>query len=180
MQKSIEARSIVEINLSRGEKIEKVFGYIFSMITSLLFLAFSGFVFYQPSILQSILLVAFSMISLILGLLGVFGVLQRDRLYEIRGTNSLERNKIIAKKALNEVFRRNTFLDTGDIWTSKRTIKHYVGEKSFNRVTIIFSANRIFFNAELFAQNQFQSPFYPAFYYLKYLRLKKIIESVSH
>ena len=180
LKKSITKRRLIETDRNADTKIELVISWTIGvMFTGLLF-GIPGFIYYKLSSKSSpeteypIYLFAALLTT---GCICLYGLFRRDRLFKINLTSDIETNKKILKEALKDVFPKNVFLDTGNIWTSKRRYK-VMGESSYNRVTIIYENSDSFINAEFFGRGLFQSPLHPILYLRKYYKLQSRVNEL--
>jgi hypothetical protein len=180
LRKSIAKRRLIETDRSFDTKAELVMSWaIGTMFTGLLF-GIPVFMYYRLSIkstLETDYPTYFFAALLTTGCICLYGLLSRDRLFKIKLTSDTETNKKILKEALKDVFPKNIFLDTGNIWTSKRRYK-FMGDSSYNRVTVIYDNSDSFINAEFFGRGLFQSPLHPILYLVKYYKLQSRVNEL--
>jgi hypothetical protein len=172
IKRTVENKFLVEKDKAWDRKSEIFLGYL----TSILWIGLLLFISYFTWTIQNppyVLIVITSPLTII----SIYGIIVRDRLFEISGTRDKEANKKLTKELLKDIFKKNVFVDTGDVWTSCRRYKFV--ETTNNRVTLIFHEDKVLFNAEFFARGQIQSPLHPIMYLFKFIKLKTEIESGS-
>lgn len=172
IKKTIETKFLVENDKPWDRKAEIFLGYLTSIlwIGLLLFISYFTWTVQNPPYVLIAIIFPLTIIS-------IYGIIVRDRLFEIRATQDKEANKKLTKELMKTIFKKNAFIDTGDIWTSCRRYKFV--DTTNNRVILIFHEDRVLFNAEFFARGQIQSPIHPIMYLFKFLKLKNEIESNS-
>jgi hypothetical protein len=172
IKRTIETKSLIENDKPWDRKAEIFLGYLVSIlwIGLLLFICYLAWTVDNRSYLLITITIPLIIIS-------IYGILVRDRLFTINATSDIATNKRLTKEVMKNIFKKNVFIDTGDIWTSSRRYK--LMDTTNNRVTLIFHADKVLFNAEFFARGQIQSPIHPVLYLFKFLKLKADIESSS-
>ena len=177
---SLNKKRIVFSEMNLESKVYFYLGYVLSLAISLLHLwiPIEVLITHRVKLDHQIgwIDIGFLTTLVFIGLITLFGVVTRDRLYKINVSSNVHHNKEAVRMVLKKYFKKNIFIDTGDSWTSCRRWKS-MGEKAYNRVTVIFSGNTIYFNAEYLGPGNFQSPYHPFFYFLKYVMIKRKVES---
>ncbi len=118
-EKTVRRKRLIENNRNFDRKSEVFIGYLISILWIGLLVFISLFTLWNN--LEEGFILVWLLSPLIL--ITIYGILMRDRLLSIKATNNLELNKTIAKNHLKKVFNKNTFIDTGAIWTSRRYYK---------------------------------------------------------
>jgi hypothetical protein len=181
LNKSVAGGRLAQSDKSTEDKIYFIVGYFLSAAISAVHLIPAFLIvndeYQRLGVLQNFTIIFCSILFLI-GLLTLFGILLRDKLFRIQGSSNIVKNKEVVKRILKYYFPKNIFIDTGDVWSSCRRRKNFHA-KTYNRITIIYYKDSIYFNAEFFGDGSFQSPYHPLFYYFKFLRIKSETESYT-
>jgi uncharacterized integral membrane protein len=179
LKKSIDKRRVIEVDRNSDSKVELVMSWIVGILFTLMLFGISIFIIYNSLTKQTDYPFYFLLTLIIVGTISLCGLIFRDRLFKLNMTSDLQTNKTLLKEILKEVYPKNTFIDTGNVWTSKRLYK-FMGESSFNRVTVIYHNSDVYINAEFFGRGLFQSPLHLILYLLKFNDLRsKIQEKIS-
>jgi ABC-type transport system involved in multi-copper enzyme maturation permease subunit len=176
LKRSIDNRRLIEVDITTERRFKIVFSYFLGCTLAFIPLLFSMKILTSTRV-SGIGVVLFGAFLFIIGLIFLYGVLFKNRLLKINGTIDPEVNKSLMKAALKEVFRKNTFVDTGNIWMSRRFDKISVGGDRYNRLTVIFNNNSIYCNGAVIVRNDLDSTLHSLYYLLKFLRVRKRFDS---
>lgn len=176
LKRSIDNRRLIEVGITTERRFNIVFSYFLGCIFAFIPLLFSMKILTSMPV-SDIGAVLFGSFLFTIGLIFLYGVLFKNRLLKISGTMDPEVNKSLMKAALKEVFIKNTFVDTGNIWMSRRFDKISVGGKRYNRLTVIFDNNFIYCNGALIVRSDLDSTIHSLYYLLKFLRVRKRFDS---
>jgi hypothetical protein len=170
LERSITRERLVESDISNERRFEIIFSYFFGLMFTLVPLSLSVFFLtHAPLTIVSTLTV---IVLLVIGLISLYGLLFKDKLLSINGTEDREVNKSLIKEILKEVFVKNTFIDTGNIWSSRAFDKVSIRGKRNNRLTIIFNKDSIYCNGELIGRREIHSTYHSLFYLLKFIKVR--------
>ncbi len=175
LRKSIEKKRVVEVDRNSDSKIELAISWTIGILFTGMLFGISFFIIYSSLTEKTDYPFYYLTALMVVGTLSLFGLIFRNRLFKLALTTDLQTNKALLKDALKEVFPKNSFVDTGNIWISKRRYK-FMGESSFNRVTVIYDNSYVFINAEFFGRGLFQSPLHLPLYLLKFGELRNKIQ----
>jgi hypothetical protein len=170
INRTVEKNFLIERDKTFDRKAQIFLGYLTSILLTGTLISIAALDWWTDRSIGYFngVLIFFACISL-------YGLIVRDRLFKINATRDIELNKKIAREYVTDFFKKNNFIDTGAIWTSCRQYK-FMGDRTNNRVTIIFHQDKILFNAEFFGRGGLQSPLHPIIYLFKFVRLKSRIE----
>lgn len=170
IDRTIEKRFLIESDKSFDRKAQIFLGYLTGILWTGMLVSLVTFIWWTDKSIGY-----FGWTIIFFAAISLYGLVSRDRLFKINGTRDIDLNKKITKEYVTDFFKKNSFIDTGAIWTSCRQYK-FMRDRTNNRVTIIFHRDKILFNAEFFGQGGLQSPLHPIIYLFKFVRLKNRIE----
>jgi hypothetical protein len=139
IKRTIETKSLIESDKPWDRKAEIFFGHFvtISWIGLLLFICYLAWTVENRSYLLITITISLTIIS-------IYGILVRDKLFTINATSDISTNKRLTKEVMKNIFQKNVFIDTGDIWTSCRRYKFV--DTTNNRVTLIFHEDKVWWS----------------------------------